>query len=147
MNLNKLPIDSMSVNGANKELSGERIFFFSVHKSSPHSYGISYFSSRGPTADGRYKPDLVAPGEKILSAHHGYAVDDPGTWMVEMSGTSMAAAHVSGLIAAFLSVRREFIGAPDRVKQLVLTQCLDLQRDRYMQGSGLPSLMRMLGGT
>lgn len=119
----------------------------SVHKSSPHSYGISYFSSRGPTADGRYKPDLVAPGEKILSAHHGYAVDDPGTWMVEMSGTSMAAAHVSGLIAAFLSVRREFIGAPDRVKQLVLAQCLDLQRDRYMQGSGLPSLMRMLGGT
>ncbi len=119
----------------------------SVHKSSPHSYGISYFSSRGPTADGRYKPDLVAPGEKILSAHHGFVVEDPGTWMVEMSGTSMAAAHVSGLIAAFLSVRREFIGAPDRVKQLVLAQCLDLQRDRYMQGSGLPSLMRMLGGT
>ncbi|MDQ1092914.1 hypothetical protein QE400_002327 [Xanthomonas sacchari] len=119
----------------------------SVHKSSPHSYGISYFSSRGPTADGRYKPDLVAPGEKILSAHHGYVLEDPGTWMVEMSGTSMAAAHVSGLIAAFLSVRREFIGAPDRVKQLVLAQCLDLQRDRYMQGSGLPSLMRMLGGT
>ncbi len=119
----------------------------SVHKSSPHSYGISYFSSRGPTADGRYKPDLVAPGEKILSAHHGYALEDPGTWMVEMSGTSMAAAHVSGLIAAFLSVRREFIGAPDRVKQLLLAQCLDLQRDRYMQGSGLPSLMRMLGGT
>lgn len=119
----------------------------SVHKSSPHSYGISYFSSRGPTADGRYKPDLVAPGEKILSAHHGYVVEDPGTWMVEMSGTSMAAAHVSGLIAAFLSVRREFIGTPDRVKQLTLAQCLDLQRDRYMQGSGLPSLMRMLGGT
>ncbi|WP_369944702.1 S8 family peptidase [Xanthomonas medicagonis] len=119
----------------------------SVHKSSPHSYGISYFSSRGPTADGRYKPDLVAPGEKILSAHHAFALDEPGTWMVEMSGTSMAAAHVSGLLAAFLSARREFIGAPDRVKQLVLAQCLDLQRDRYMQGSGLPSLMRMLGGT
>lgn len=119
----------------------------SVHKSSPHSYGVSYFSSRGPTADGRHKPDLVAPGEKIVSAHHRYDVDDPGTWMVEMSGTSMAAAHVSGLIAAFLSVRREFIGFPDRVKQLLLDQCLDLQRDPYMQGRGLPSLMRMLGGT
>jgi subtilisin family serine protease len=119
----------------------------SVHKSSPHSYGVSYFSSRGPTADGRHKPDLVAPGEKIVSAHHRYAADDPGTWMVEMSGTSMAAAHVSGLIAAFLSVRREFIGFPDRVKQLLLDQCLDLQRDPYMQGRGLPSLMRMLGGT
>lgn len=119
----------------------------SVHKSSPHSYGVSYFSSRGPTADGRHKPDLVAPGEKIVSAHHRYDVDDPSTWMVEMSGTSMAAAHVSGLIAAFLSVRREFIGFPDRVKQLLLEQCLDLQRDPYMQGRGLPSLMRMLGGT
>lgn len=117
----------------------------SVHKSSPHSYGVSYFSSRGPTADGRHKPDLVAPGEKIVSAHHRYAADDPGTWMVEMSGTSMAAAHVSGLIAAFLSVRREFIGFPDRVKQLLLDQCLDLRRDPYMQGRGLPSLMRMLG--
>ncbi|MCC4596764.1 S8 family peptidase [Xanthomonas campestris pv. phormiicola] len=119
----------------------------SVHKSSPHSYGVSYFSSRGPTADGRHKPDLVAPGEKIVSAHHRYDAHDPSTWMVEMSGTSMAAAHVSGLIAAFLSVRREFIGCPDRVKQLLLDQCLDLQRDPYMQGRGLPSLMRMLGGT
>jgi subtilisin family serine protease len=117
----------------------------SVHKSSPHSYGVSYFSSRGPTADGRHKPDLVAPGEKIVSAHHRYNADDPSTWMVEMSGTSMAAAHVSGLIAAFLSVRREFIGFPDRVKQLLLDQCLDLRRDPYMQGRGLPSLMRMLG--
>jgi len=29
---------------------------------------------------------------------------------VEMSGTSMATPHVSGLLAAFLSVRKEFIG-------------------------------------
>ncbi len=41
----------------------------SVHKSSPHRYGVSYFSSKGPTADGRMKPDLVAPGEKIISCH------------------------------------------------------------------------------
>jgi subtilisin family serine protease len=31
----------------------------------PAHYGVSYFSSRGPTGDGRSKPDLVAPGEKI----------------------------------------------------------------------------------
>ena len=30
-------------------------------------YGVSYFSSKGPTGDGRYKPDLLAPGEKIIS--------------------------------------------------------------------------------
>ncbi len=38
----------------------------STHRQMPHKYGVSYFSSRGPTGDGRRKPDLVAPGEKIL---------------------------------------------------------------------------------
>ena len=37
----------------------------------PHIYGVSYFSSKGPTGDGRLKPDLVAPGEKILSCAAG----------------------------------------------------------------------------
>ena len=39
----------------------------STHKSSPTTYGVSYFSSRGPTGDGRLKPDLVAPGERVDS--------------------------------------------------------------------------------
>lgn len=38
-----------------------------THRSDPHAYGVSYFSSRGPSGDGRQKPDLVAPGEKIMS--------------------------------------------------------------------------------
>ena len=37
---------------------------------------------------------------------------------VEESGTSMAAPHVSGAIAAFLSVQREFIGRPEEVKRI-----------------------------
>ena len=37
----------------------------------PHIYGVSYFSSKGPTGDGRDKPDLVAPGEKIISCGRG----------------------------------------------------------------------------
>src|SRR5205823_8181740 len=39
----------------------------STHRDMPHVYGVSYFSSKGPTGDGRLKPDLVAPGEKIVS--------------------------------------------------------------------------------
>ena len=39
----------------------------STHRDMPHVYGVSYFSSKGPTGDGRLKPDLVAPGEKIIS--------------------------------------------------------------------------------
>src|SRR5262249_14487512 len=50
----------------------EAIAIGSVHKTNPHTYGVSYFSSRGPTADGRRKPDVVAPGERILSARHDW---------------------------------------------------------------------------
>jgi subtilisin family serine protease len=125
----------------------EAIAVGSVHKTNPHTYGISYFSSRGPTADGRRKPDVVAPGERILSARHDWSksqspkVED---LYVEMSGTSMAAPHVSGLLASFLSLRREFIGYPDRVKGFLLSGCTDLARDPYMQGAGLPNLIKML---
>ncbi|MBD9541443.1 S8 family serine peptidase [Ensifer sp. ENS04] len=125
----------------------EAIAVGSVHKENPHTFGISYFSSRGPTADGRQKPDVVAPGERILSALHDWKDQKEAILedlYVEMSGTSMATPHVSGICAAFLSVRREFIGYPDRVKEMLLGSCTDLRRDRYMQGAGLPNLIRML---
>jgi len=121
----------------------------STHREMPHVYGVSYFSSKGPTGDGRIKPDLVAPGEKILSCatgkprqrakERGYDCN-----YVEDSGTSMAAPHVSGVIAAFLSVRREFIGRPERVKEIFLDTATDLKRDRHFQGRGLVDLMRAI---
>jgi subtilisin family serine protease len=124
----------------------EAIAVGSVHRTNPHTYGVSYFSSRGPTADGRRKPDVVAPGEKILSACHQY--EEGSTrgedLYVAMSGTSMAAPHVSGLIASFLSLRREFIGYPDRVKEILTSNCVDLRRDPYTQGYGMPNLVMML---
>jgi subtilisin family serine protease len=125
----------------------------------PHIYGVSYFSSKGPTGDGRLKPDLVAPGEKVLSCAAGKLRDaakneissaqeganqDQRIDYVEDSGTSMAAPHVAGVIAAFLSVRREFIGQPEKVKQIFLSTATDLKRDRYFQGHGLIDLMRAI---
>lgn len=145
--------------GSNMDLSigdpanlEEAIAVGSVHRSNPHTYGISYFSSRGPTADGRRKPDVVAPGEKILSAlanarppaREGGLLQH---WYAEDSGTSMAAPHVSGVLAAFLSVRGEFIGEPDRVKRILLDNCTDLGRDPNMQGAGLVNLVKMLLAT
>lgn len=127
----------------------EAIAVGSIHKTNPHTYGVSYFSSRGPTADGRMKPDLVAPGENILSARHQWPqrAATARDYYVEMSGTSMATPHVSGLLAAFLSARREFIGYPDRVKALLLAHCTDLGRDLYIQGKGMPNLVKMLMNT
>jgi serine protease AprX len=122
----------------------------STHREMPHLYGVSYFSSRGPTGDGRLKPDLVAPGERIVSCAAGLEAkkydDGSGVQVLycEQTGTSMAAPHVSGAIAAFLSVRREFIGQPERVKEIFLSNTIDLQRERKFQGSGLLDLMKAL---
>jgi serine protease AprX len=125
-----------------------------THRDMPHTYGVSYFSSKGPTGDGRHKPDLVAPGERITSAAAGRALasavaggpPDPArvAVYVEDSGTSMAAPHVSGAIANFLSIRREFIGRPDEVKRIFLESATSLGRDRYFEGHGLVDLMRAI---
>jgi serine protease AprX len=120
----------------------------STHRDMPHVYGVSYFSSKGPTGDGRLKPDLVAPGEKIISCATGDLKEEGAKNQecdyVETSGTSMAAPHVSGVIAAFLSVRTEFIGKAERVKEIFVSTATDLRRDRYFQGSGLVDLMRAI---
>lgn len=115
----------------------------STHRDMPHVYGVSYFSSKGPTGDGRLKPDLVAPGERILSCASG-KISSAGTEYVEDSGTSMAAPHVSGAIAAFLSIRREYIGLPEEVKRIFMETATDLKRDRTFQGAGLVDLMRAI---
>lgn len=123
----------------------------STHREMPHVYGVSYFSGKGPTGDGRLKPDLLAPGEKILSCGTGQLLTsnkprgelaEPN--YIEYSGTSMAAPHVSGCIASFLSVKREFIGRPDRVKEVFLATSTDLGRERSFQGAGLVDLMRAI---
>jgi len=126
-----------------------------THRDMPHAYGVSYFSSKGPTGDGRLKPDLVAPGERITSCAAGKALSSafpdgkvpaPGRTAVyvEDSGTSMAAPHVAGVIASFLSIRREFIGRPDEIKRIFLESATSLGRERYFQGHGLVDLMRAI---
>jgi len=129
----------------------------STHRYKPHTFGITFDSSKGPTVDGRAKPDLVAPGERITSAATGamragiapLAVDDPSKigCYVEERGTSMAAAHVSGAIAAYLSARTEFIGQPLKVKEMFLANATTLDRHQFFQGSGLVDLMRVLSNS
>jgi subtilisin family serine protease len=67
----------------------------------PATGATAAFSSRGPTRDGRAKPDVLAPGVGIVAARSVPA--DPA-WtghpsLTRKSGTSMAAPHVTGAVA------------------------------------------------
>jgi serine protease AprX len=109
----------------------------STHREKAHAYGVSFFSSRGPTGDGRAKPDLVAPGEKIVSLI-------PGGLKDTMDGTSMAAPHVSGAAALLLARYPELIGRPIRVKEILCDTATDLGRERYFQGRGMVDILRAM---
>ena len=108
-----------------------------THRFQPHTYGVSYFSSRGPTGDGRIKPDVLAPGERIYSCvfDQGYDAKD---------GTSMAAPHVSGVAALVMARHREFVGQPERIKRILMKTATDLGRERYFQGAGMVDALRAL---
>jgi hypothetical protein len=59
---------------------------------------VSYFSSLGPTWDGRIKPEITAPGYKIVSAlSAGPEAEAKSCGVYETFGTSMAAPVVAGM--------------------------------------------------
>jgi len=59
---------------------------------------LSWFSSAGPTRDGRQKPEVSAPGHGVLAANAR-----SGGGAVLMSGTSMASPAVAGITALVLA--------------------------------------------
>ncbi|MCL4515288.1 MAG: S8 family serine peptidase [Firmicutes bacterium] len=81
-------------------------------------FSQAYFSSRGPTADGRVKPDISSPGVNITSARanstNGY---------VSMSGTSMATPFVSGTVALMLAANP--VLTPAQVKSKLMGTIID----------------------
>lgn len=78
------------------------------------SDGLANYSSRGPTRDGRVKPDISAPGSKIRSCWNASDGD-----FRTISGTSMATPHVAGVVALVLSANASLTF--DEVKQVLFT--------------------------
>jgi serine protease AprX len=105
------------------------------------------FSSWGPTAHGLAKPDVVAPGGRVISLRSRGSVIDglpgllDGTYR-RGSGTSMAAAVTSGLAALLLDVRDGADGRPawrpDDVKAALVAGAQKVATDeRRAVGAGL----------
>jgi subtilisin family serine protease len=88
---------------------------YDAHKS---GRPISYFSSAGPTRDGREKPEISAPGHAVLAAHSRTT-----NGVVSKNGTSMAAPAVAGIIALMMGeARARAIDLPIAdVRQILIT--------------------------
>jgi subtilisin family serine protease len=83
-------------------INGDSISY--SYTNSPYRQGMAAFSSRGPTDDGRIKPDVVAPGTDIISTRSrstsgtGWGIA-ANTNYLYMGGTSMSAPLVAGAAA------------------------------------------------
>mgnify|MGYP001602156105 FL=1 len=93
------------------------------------------FSSRGPCADGRIKPDLVAPGSWIASLRSVYANDDFAWWPISQNylyqgGTSQAGPQVAGAAAVFVqywrSTHSSATPSPALVKAALINSAADM---------------------
>ncbi len=103
---------------------------------------VASFSSRGPTPDGLAKPDVVAPGMRIVSLRvPGSYIDRTapfsraGSWYTSLSGTSMATPICAGVAAIVLGIKPAL--TPDKVKILLMSTCRTISTDPSAQGSGL----------
>lgn len=98
----------------------------------------AYFSSRGPTRDGRLAPHITAPGEVIFSALSSHLIEGigysiqrelQGGGYLGLQGTSMATPHVTGVVALMLQAN------PNLTHELVLQILQETARRDNFTGS------------
>lgn len=113
-------------------------------KVSDNANGIAIFSSRGPTKDGRTKPEVVAPGTNILSVRSqnpkaGVLWGEYNKDYVYSGGTSMATPLVSGAATVIRQYIQEKlnIAKPSGalLKAAVIASTQDLFPGQYGEGS------------
>ncbi len=108
--------------------------------------GMAAFSSRGPTDDGRIKPDIVAPGTFIVSTRSRASADDgwgvaPNTNYLYMGGTSMATpltAGAAGLARQWLAEERDMANpSAALLKALLINGARNMAPGQYGTGAYL----------
>lgn len=107
------------------------------------------YVSRGPTQDGLAKPDLVAPGSRIVSLRAPGSTADVqhpearvGDTHFRGTGTSFAAPIVSGIVAQMLSANPSL--TPDQVKHGLLAGATTIEGDATALGAGTVRARRAL---
>lgn len=80
---------------------------------------LAAFSSRGPTVDGRTKPDIAAPGVTVRAADAGTT-----SGYVTYSGTSMATPYVAGAVA--LALEAAPAATPAQVRSAMVATARDV---------------------
>ena len=109
---------------------------------SNNANGMTAFSSRGPTADGRVKPDLCAPGTNVISSRAHTSTADTG-WAVYNSnyiywgGSSMSTPQVSGaaaLVREYYQVEKGANASAALVKATLINGAIDISPGQYGTG-------------
>jgi serine protease AprX len=118
--------------------------------------GMAAFSSRGPTKNERIKPDIVAPGTSILSAHSRHANNNNGMWgqspdplYTFMGGTSMAtplAAGCAALVREYFQTQHHPQPSAALVKAMLINGAKDIP-GQYVpsEAPGIPNYSEGFG--
>jgi phosphatidylserine/phosphatidylglycerophosphate/cardiolipin synthase-like enzyme/subtilisin family serine protease len=131
--------DAVSTTTTGSICNGKRTIAAGAFDSHTSQWPLAPFSSSGPTLTGWYKPDLVAPGVRVLAARSASrGRESNGPLLTRVSGTSFAAPHVTGCVALMF----EAAGRPLHIEEthnLLLANCehvTETKENLYRLGRG-----------
>lgn len=115
---------------------GEFVLWDNTPKGEPYTHVLTHYSGFGPTADGRIKPDITAPGSEVVGPLSRLGVDENVVVWPDQSnklgryaytgGTSVSSPIVAGIVALMLEVKPSL--SPEEAKQVLQSTAL---KDEY----------------